>query len=109
MSYVETTVNDVTVIMEAYDYDHGGFADTDNSDTITKLTNMFESANKVIDGIANQISLRMKENTPDKPDEFKVAFSIGATTEANVFVLKGTGELSIDIEMTWKKKERNHV
>lgn len=105
MSYVETTINDVKVIMQSYAFDQGGFTDTDSSEIPEKLTNMFENAAKVIDGIASQISSKMNKHSPDRPDELKVGFSIGATTEANVFVIKGSGELTIDIEMTWKKNK----
>ena len=104
MRYVETTVNDINVIVEAFDPNLSGFADTDSEENTTKLEKMFDTATGLIDGIADKISAKMKEHDQDMLNELKVGFSIGATTEADVFVIKGKGELAIDVEMTFKRK-----
>ncbi len=105
MAFVETTIGDVNVIMEAYDYNLSGLAETDNSESSTKILSLFEDASRLVNSIATNFSQKLKECVPSSPDEIKIGFSIGATTEQNLLVVKGSGELTIDVEMTWKKEE----
>ncbi len=104
MSTAETKVNDVTILMETYNSKPGYFAETGSSVKRAKIDEMFKEASEIIEGIAGQFSEKMKNCSAIAPDELKIGFSIGATTEANVWIIKGSGEMTIDVEMTWKKE-----
>lgn len=107
MAFVETTIGDVNIIMEAYDRNISGFAETDNSEPSEKVISLFDDISKAVSTIANSFSEKFQTHNPGSPDEIKIGFSIGVTTESNLLIIKGSGELTIDVEMTWKKENKN--
>ncbi len=84
-----------------------GMTDTATNDAIGgKVLDAFKSAKEVIDGIAEEFS-EIAVNAVKPPDETKIGFSMSLSTEGNLWVVKGEGSVTLNVELTWKRNEQN--
>lgn len=101
----ETSFNGVTVYIQTVDEDQSsnkGPAKSSAKGKAKELTDdLMDQAADIIKGIASKIPEAAKNNT-NPPSEIKVSFSLGVTSELNAWIIKGSGDASFNVEMTWK-------
>lgn len=111
MGIIKSKAGNVEVLIETINVNtpdtFPGMMDTAGSDGIGgKLLNAFESAREVIDGIAEEF-LEVATNAVNPPDEKKVKFGMSLSTEGNLWVLRGEGSVTLNVELTWKRNREN--
>lgn len=102
----ETSFNGVTVYIQTVDdvqsSNKGPAKSSAKSKAKELLTDdLMDQAADIIKGIAAKIPESAK-NTINPPSEIKVSFSLGVTSELNAWIIKGSGDASFNVEMTWK-------
>ena len=109
MGLIKTKAGNAEVLIETMNVNtqsaFPGMTDTAVSDAIGgKVLEAFKSAKEVIDGIAEEFS-DIATNAVNPPDETKIGFSMSLSTEGNLWVVKGEGSVTLNVEMTWKRNE----
>lgn len=107
MNVVKTKVGNTEVLIETirtgkHELFHG-MENTNISEGIScEVFNAFESAKEVISGIIQEMSdaVAFDENPPD---ETKIGFSMSLEAEGNLWMIKGTSNATLNVELTWKK------
>lgn len=111
MGVIKTKVGNAEVLVETFSVNtqdnFPGMTDTSSSNGISdKLLDVFQSAKDVIDGIVEEFS-DIATNSINPPDETKIGFSMSLSTEGNLWVVKGSGNVTLNVELTWKGCERD--
>ena len=109
MGIVRTTAGGAEVLIETVSPTRqnafSGMEDTANAGALAGIAKeAFESARTVISGIAQEISKSVM-NGAYAPSETKVGFSMSLTTEGNLWLIKSGSNVTLNVELTWKKDE----
>lgn len=109
MGLIKTKAGNAEVLIETMNVNtqsvFPGMTDTVAGDVIGgKVLKAFKSGKEVINGIAEELS-EIATNAVNPPDETKIGFSMSLSTEGNLWVVKGEGSATLNVEMTWKRNE----
>ena len=106
MSIIKTNLDGVDVVMESVNFSNNGTGMVDTFGSIPE-SRVFD---KVMDKMEPVIrSLAVKGSgalygIENRPDEMELSFSMGYSAEMEVWVLKGSGELTFNVSMKWNNK-----
>lgn len=111
MGVIRTKVGNAEVLIETVDTkmneSFSGMADTGNKSTISdKVYDVFENAKEVIQGVVQEVSEIVVQDI-NPPDETKVSFGMSLSTEGNLWLIKSGGSLTLNVELTWKRSEKD--
>lgn len=111
MGVIRTKAGNAEVLIETVGTEKQGafpgMTDTADRDTAgERLYNVFESAKDTIQGIVQEFSEVVSRGV-HSPDEMKIGFSMSLTTEGNLWLIKSGSNMTVNVELTWKKSERD--
>ena len=111
MGVIKTKIGSAEVFIETVDTKvqgaFPGMMDTADRDRVgDKIHDAFESAKDVIHGVVQEFSEIITWGV-DSPNEVKVAFSMSLTTEGNLWLIKSGSNMTLNVELTWKKSNRD--
>lgn len=66
---------------------------------------VFYGASEAICGIAQELEVKMHDIK--SPDELTVSFGMALSAEGNIWMIKGGTNMTINVQMTWKRCEEN--
>lgn len=109
MGVIKTTAGGAEVLIETVNptgqYAFSGMEDTASASVLAGIAKeTFESARKVIGGIAQEMSKSVMSGAY-APSETKIGFSMSLTTEGNLWLIKSGSNVALNVELTWKKDE----
>lgn len=106
MGVIRTTAGGAEVLIETVN--PTAFPGMEDSASTSALADIaketFESARKVISGIAQEVSKSVMSGAY-APSEIKIGFSMSLTTEGNLWLIKSGSNVALNVELTWKKDE----
>lgn len=110
MGVIRTKIGNAEVLVETVETrmkeSFPGMTDTADRNTVSdKISDAFESAKDVIQGIVQEFSGIIAQGV-DSPDETKISFSMSLTAEGNLWLIKSGSNMTLNVEITWKKSER---
>lgn len=109
MGVIRTTAGSAEVLIETVNPSgqsaFSGMEDTANAGVMVGIAaEAFQSAREVISGIAQEISKSIMSGAY-APSETKIGFSMSLTTEGNLWLIKSGSDMTLNVELTWKKDE----
>lgn len=107
MELIKTNVGGAEVLIEAINTNgqsqFWGMEDTaDVADVIGVAKDALRSAREIINGIAEEMSKSILSEA-HTPAETKIGFSMSLTTEGNLWLIKSGTNMTLNVELTWKK------
>lgn len=114
MGIISTKVGNAEVLIETVELSERnretafpGMRDTAAHDFVTEhVLNIFDNAREVIRGIADELSSTVAQAV-NPPDETKISFGMSLSAEGNTWLVKGGSNMTINVQMTWKRCEKN--
>lgn len=111
MNFIKTKVGNAEVLIETVGARNQGYfpgmEDTANYESVgDKVYNTFENVREVISGIVQEFSEEVFCQV-HSPSEMKIAFSVSLSTEGKVLLVKGSSNMTLNVELTWKKDGGN--
>lgn len=111
MGVIMTKAGEAKVLIETVDTkspeSFPGMTDTADLEMARdKIYDVFESAKSVIEGIAQEFSEIITSGAVS-PDEAKISFGMSVTAEGNLWLIKSGGDMSMNVELTWKLGDKD--
>jgi hypothetical protein len=108
MKTIKDTVGGAAILIQALDDDLEVVNDTSGPALFEtgiedRLKDAYARAKSVIREIAEDMGAELGDwRSPNRPKQVEVAFNLGFSAEAGVWIVTGKGECALNVKMTWE-------